>query len=901
MRYPVVALIISLASIGSFAISRAQDAPALPPATRPAPSATNLALFASPSTSFVSGHERLEAINDGYEPRAQDDHSHGAYGNWPRNGTQWVQYDWSKPIHTDRVDIYWWTDGGGIKLPTASRLLYWDGHAFLPVKDAQGLGLEPRKYNTTTFAPVTTSRLRLEFDSSGTDSTGILEWKVYDAGNSPKFAPIVKAGVDRIVVVPGKTYLQGFSKGVQGASDVLWAKESGPGDVSFDTPNALSCAARVSSPGDYVLRLTVRSGELSASDTVALRAEMPPPAARLQPIHTRRYAINSPMWNARMKPLIVNWLPHCIEQMSNPNVKEGGIQNFEQAGNKLAGRPFKPQVGAVFANAWVHNTVEAMCIALQVDPQGDPQIIAAQKQIREKLDAWVPLILSAQEPDGYLQTWFTLDPRKTPRWTVRTAHEGYLAGYFMEAAIAHYLLTEGADRRMLDAAIRLADCWVNNIGPAPKKTWYDGHQELEMALVRLARFVNEVDGGKKGDKYIELAKFLMEARGNGRGGEEYDQSHLPVTRQYEAVGHAVRAIYSYAGMADVAAETADRDYQSAVRSLWDNITHRKYYITGGIGSGETSEGFGKNYSLPNNAYCESCSNCGQLFFNFKLHLAYHESKYADLYEETLFNAILGDFDLQGKNFYYTNSLDSSGARYPWHVCPCCVGNFPRTLLSLPTWMYTNGGTSGLYVNLYLGSTVNVGKVAAFTAGGGVNVSVTQTTDYPWSGNVALTMNPERAAPFDVRLRVPDRSVSTLYSDDPGANGITSLAVNGTPITPQVEKGYAVIRRTWNPGDKIELVLPMKVQRIKAVDKIVNNRERVALKYGPLVFNIESVDQNINNILNPDAPLTTAFRPDLLGGTLVIQGNFADGSPLLAIPNYLRLNRGGRSIVWIRDR
>src|SRR6476469_10474549 len=230
--------------------------------------------------------------------------------------------------------------------------------------------------------------------------------------------------------------------------------------------------------------------------------------------------------------------------------------------------------------------------------------------MRATLEKWIPIILAAQMPDGYLQTAYILADRKVwpQRWSPehRGNHEGYVAGYFIESAINHYTLTNGKDLRLYNAAKKLADCWVANIGPG-KKEWYDGHQEMEQALVRFGRFVNDMEGKKShGDSYIALAKFLLD---NRKGGSEYDQSHVPVQQQYEAVGHAVRAVYTYSGMADVAVETHDVDYQSAVKSLWNNIVHRKYYVTGGVGSGETSEGFGPNYSLRNESYCESCSSC----------------------------------------------------------------------------------------------------------------------------------------------------------------------------------------------------------------------------------------------------------------------------------------------------
>jgi len=607
----------------------------------------------------------------------------------------------------------------------------------------------------------------------------------------------------------------------------------------------------------------------------------PPRAEPLHPVDTKPYKINSRLWNDRAKALIVNWIPHCIAKISDPNVKEGGINNFLDAANKLTGKPHGRHRGYVFSNAWVYNTIESICVALMVDPQGDQEIIQAQQAMKATLEDWIPKILAAQEPDGYLQTAFTLSDRE--RWSPRHRgdHEGYVAGYFLEAAVAHHNLTRGKDLRLYNAAKKLADCWDANIGPAPKKEWYDGHQAMEIALVRFGRFVNDTEGQGKGDKYIQLAKFLLDCR---KDGSEYDQSHVPVVQQYEAVGHAVRASYSYAGMADVAMETSDIDYHSAVISLWDNIVNRKYYVTGGIGSGETSEGFGPNYSLRHDAYCESCSSCGVVYFQHKLNMTYHDARFADLYEETLYNALLGSVDMDGKNFYYQNPLDSYGPRYDWHVCPCCVGNIPRVLLMLPTWTYVKSD-DGIYVNLFVGSTVTVEDVA------GTDVEMVQTTDYPWSGDVSITVNPATAKEFSVRVRVPNRGVSELYTPAPNADGISSIAVNGTTITPAIEKGYAAIRRTWKAGDKIALTLPMKVQQVKASDKIEATRGRVALRYGPLIYCAESVDQDLNEVLNPAAALSTEWKDDLLHGVMVIKGNWADGSPMTAIPYYARDNRG----------
>ncbi|NQU20471.1 MAG: glycoside hydrolase family 127 protein [Candidatus Nealsonbacteria bacterium] len=876
---------------------------AFAPRSSAADSAVNIAVVAEPSSSHVSGDTSLAALHDGHAPDSSHVRGRGSYGNWPSKGTQWVQYDWSRPVNTAKVDVYWWDDRQGVRLPKACRLLYFDGDKFVPVDKPLGLGVAASQYNTTTFKEVRTSKLRLEIDGDGNYSTGILEWKVYNSGKLPNFPPSVAAGDDRVVVLGGKTYLAGQVKsmGTKGAAtSVAWSKASGPGSVDFADVATPVTTAAFSATGDYVLKLTVGKDPLSALSTLAVKVIAAPPATHLEPIDTGPYKIDSPLWNARAKALIVNWIPHCIAKISDPDLPQGGINNFIDAANKLAGKPHANHRGYVFSNAWIYNTIESICVALMIDPQGDREMIEAQKAMKATLEDWIPKVLAAQEPDGYLQTVFTLSDREHWSPKHRNDHEGYVAGYFLEAAVSHHLLTDGADTRLYDAAKKLGDCWCDNLGPAPKKPWYDGHQAMEIALVRFGRFVNRVDGEGTGEKYIALSKFLLDCRNDGH---KYDQSHVPVQQQYEAVGHAVRASYSYAGMADVALETGDVDYHSAVASLWDSIVNRKYYVTGGIGSGETSEGFGPDYSLRHNGYCEACSSCGEIFFQHKLNMTYHDAKYADLYEETLYNALLGSIDLEGKNFYYQNPMESSRPRYDWHGCPCCVGNIPRVLLMLPTWTYGRSD-DGIYVNLFVGSTVTLGDVA------GTDVEMVQATDYPRSGKVSITVNPAVAKQFGVMVRIPNRSVSDLYSSTPTSDGITSLTVNGQRITPPMKKGYAVIARKWKAGDKIDLVLPMKIQRIKGIDKIAATRGQVALRRGPLIYAAESADQNLDNVLSPKSALKTEWRPDFLGGVTVIRGTWADGSALTAIPYYIRNNRevdtpeGSRpvrSVVWLKDR
>jgi uncharacterized protein len=865
----------------------------------------NLALLATPGGS-VRFSPALNSLNDGLVPNNTGNTRRGNRIQ-PRSQA-WVEYEWKQPVSTKEVAVYWYNFDGAVRLPIAYRLQYWDGKSFVPVNNAAGLGLTNNQYNNTSFDEISTTRLRLELDSADRFSATLLEWMVYKTENSAPVAPVVSAGIDRDVMVQGKTYLSGTVKSLTPVSKITWDKQSGPGNVTFNNVAAKDATATFSAAGEYILSLTAAEGNLNSASTVLVKVHEPPKEKRLNVVYTKRYKIDSKLWNDRAKAMIVNWIPYCIEQCDRTDLTtgEGGLDNFIEAAKALRGEPHGKHKGYVFSNAWVHQTVESMCIALMVDPQGDKEIIAAQEKMKATLEDWIPKILAAQEPDGYLQTAFTL--RDTARWKERWApqtrgnHEGYVAGYFIESAINHYTLTEGKDKRLYNAAKKLADCWVANLGPG-KKEWYDGHQEMEQALVRFGRFVNDMEGkGSHGDSYVALAKFLLDNRKNG---SEYDQSHVPVQQQYEAVGHAVRATYNYSGMADIAAETGDVDYQSAVMSLWDNMVNKKYYVTGGIGSGETSEGFGDNYSLRNNAYCESCSSAGLIFFEYKMNLAYHDAKYADLYEETMYNALLGALDLDGKYFYYTNALSSSQPRYAWHVCPCCVGNIPRTLLMVPTWTYVTGN-DGLYVNMFIGSTIKVEKVV------GTDVEMVQKTDYPWSGNISITVNPKQSKTFTVYVRVPNRTTSELYTPSPAVNGLKSLSVNGKTVTPEIKNGYAIIRRTWKAGDKIEVVLPMEIQTITADEHIRADSGRVALRYGPLLYNVEKADnQDISKSIGT-TPLKLEWRNDLLKGIMTITGTWSDGSPLLAIPNYTRLNRlsptpvpsnsnnrNPESIIWIK--
>jgi hypothetical protein len=848
----------------------------------PADSMKNLAVVATPSGT-VPWAPWIYEMNDKLTPT--DSLPWRPWGRRALKSIQYVQYEWPEPITTGKIGVYLWDYYDVIPLPDSYRILYFNGTEFMPVSNVSGYEVGNKSLTTINFDEVKTTKLRLEGDSSLFFNANVIEWEVYQARNSAGHPPVISGLGDRDVMLGGKTYLSASVRSVTPVDRVIWKALSGPAKPIFENPDSLKSTATFTETGEYLLSLTVTEGRLKSVDTIKVKVVQPPQDKRLDVVYTKRYKIDSPLWNKRAKALIINWIPHCIDQINRTDLKEGegGIDNFIEAAKALKGLPHGRHKGYVFSNAWVHQTVESMSIALMVDPQGDKEIIAAQKKMKSTLEDWIPKILAAQEPDGYLQTAYTL--RDTTRWKARWSpetrgnHEGYVAGYFIESAINHYTLTNGTDKRLYNAAKKLADCWVANIGPG-KKEWYDGHQEMEQALVRFGRFVNDMEGNGRGDSYIALAKFLLDCRGNG---SEYDQSHVPVQQQYEAVGHAVRATYSYSGMADIAAETADQDYQSAVMSLWDNMINKKYYVTGGIGSGETSEGFGGNYSLPNWGYCESCSSCGLIFFQYKMNLAYHDAKYADLYEETMYNALLGSIDLEGRNFYYDNPLASSWPRYPWHVCPCCVGNIPRTLLMVPTWTYVKS-EDGIYVNLFIGSTIKVEDV------GGMDVDMVQKTNYPWDGKVLIEVNPEKTREFTVYVRVPNRSTSLLYTLDPPVSGLKSISVNGEPMEVKIDRGYVAIRRTWKTGDRIEFEMPMEIQKIIADKMIEADRGKVALRYGPLIYSVEITDQPAINGSLGTVPLSLEWRKDLLDGVMAIKGTWADGSPLLAIPYFVRNNR-----------
>ncbi|HEY6901667.1 MAG TPA: beta-L-arabinofuranosidase domain-containing protein, partial [Puia sp.] len=484
----------------------------------------NLAVVATPSGSNRN-REALNGLNDGQTPMPRGN-TRNPRPQPPRLANQWVEYQWKQNISTKQVSVFWWDFTQTMRLPSSYHIEYWDGNAYQPVKNANGLGVQSGQYNVTTFDEVSTNRLRLVMDSSDRFGATLMEWKVAESEHSPAVAPLVYAGDDRDVMNNGKTYLDPEVKSVHPITRASWTKTSGPGNVTFSDASSPKGSATFSAPGIYTLEFTAWQGDVKASAPLQVKVVTPPPAKRLDVVYTKHYSIDSKLWNDRAKVIITQWIPYCVAQCERTDLTtgEGGLDNFIEAAKALRGEPHGRHKGYVFSNAWVHQTVESMCEALMVDPKGDAEMIAAQTKMKATLERWIPIILAAQEPDGYLQTAFTL--RDSTRWKHRWSpegrgnHEGYVSGYFIESAINHYTLTEGKDKRLYNAAKKLADCWVANIGPG-KIAWYDGHQEMEQALVRFGRFVNDMEGQGHGDAYINLAKFLLD---NRKGGSEYDQS-----------------------------------------------------------------------------------------------------------------------------------------------------------------------------------------------------------------------------------------------------------------------------------------------------------------------------------------------------------------------------------------
>ena len=578
----------------------------------------------------------------------------------------------------------------------------------------------------------------------------------------------------------------------------------------------------------------------------------------------------------------------------------GRIDNFRIAAGLMKGK-FRTQYP--FDDSDIYKNIEAASYALQITP--DPHL-------EKYVDSLIDIIAAAQEPDGYLYTTRTIDPAHPHPWAGlhrwenedKLSHELYNAGHLYEAATAYYQAT--GKRKLLDVALKNANLVDHDFGWG-KIEKAPGHQVIEMGLVKLYRVTGD-------ERYLKLAKFFIDMRGHNPELGEYAQNHEPFVKQDSAVGHAVRAEYMYSGAADVAAMMGLKEYIHALDTLWDDVVHRKMYVTGGTGATGGNEGFGPPYDLPNmSAYCETCASIADVFWNYRMFLLHGEAKYIDVLERILYNALLSGVSLSGDHFFYPNTLASMGqqSRSEWFGCACCPTNITRLLPSIPGYVYAEQGNR-LYVNLFIQSTADV----IVNAG---HVQVSQKTDYPWSGKIEMTLAPEERQQFRLMIRIPgwaeNRPIpGDLYRFEKAAPENISLRVNGEAQSLTIENGYAVIEREWKTGDEVVLDLPMPIRRVLANEKVRADQGRVALQRGPLVYCAEGVDNPggrvLNIVLADDAALKAEYNSEMLDGIEVITGQAAGTyeqqaggavarpQKFLAIPYYAWANRGSSEMnIW----
>lgn len=578
----------------------------------------------------------------------------------------------------------------------------------------------------------------------------------------------------------------------------------------------------------------------------------------------------------------------------------GRIKNFEIAGGLAEGSfcSIYP-----FDDSDIYKILEGASYSIQTFPE---------PEMEAYMDSLIYLIGMAQEDDGYLYTNRTIDPDNVHEWakggrwlrTHELSHELYNMGHLFEAAVAHFVAT--GKRSLLDIAIKSADLIDSVFGPG-KLDLVPGHQVIEMGLAKLYRVTGE-------ERYIKLAKFFLDKR--GPDGPEYSQVHKKVVDQEEAVGHAVRANYMYAGMADIAALTGDEEYISAIDKIWENVVSKKLYITGGVGASGSGEAYGDNYFLPNmSAYCETCAAIANVYWNHRLFMLHGDSKYIDVLERTLYNGVISGVSLTGDHFFYPNPLESQGqhSRQEWFGCACCPSNITRFLPSVPNYVYAFNKDK-LYVNLFI---QNSAKIKLTT--GNVNISI--TTNYPWNGNVDISVDPESDMKFELRIRIPGWAKnipvpSDLYLFKNVINEQIQLNINGKKVNYKDDNGYAVLKRKWKQGDKISLNIPMPVRKVIANELVLDDVGKMALQRGPLVFCLEDKDNEGGKVLNlfleNNTVIESAFNKDLLNGVQVLRGKafglirsenedqiIKKEQVFNAIPYFSWANRGASDMmVWI---
>lgn len=619
----------------------------------------------------------------------------------------------------------------------------------------------------------------------------------------------------------------------------------------------------------------------------------------IDPVPFTSVKVTDNFWGQRLKASREVTIPLAFSKCE----ETGRYENFIKAAHPSD----TIKVGGLsFDDTDVYKTIEGASYLLQTYPD---------KKLEHYIDSVLVIVAAAQEPDGYLYTSRTMNPKHphewagTKRWeTVEDlSHEFYNLGHMVEGAIAHYQAT--GKTNFLDIAKKYADCVCREIGDGPGQVArVPGHQIAEMALAKLYL----VTGDKK---YLDQAKYFLDKRGYTSRKDKYSQAHMPVVEQDEAVGHAVRAAYMYAGMADVAALTGDSAYIKAIDRIWGNIVGKKYYITGGIGATSNGEAFGENYELPNmSAYCETCAAIGNVYVNHRLFLLHGDSKYYDVVERTLYNGLISGVALDGGAFFYPNPLESMGQhqRQPWFGCACCPSNIARFIPSLPGYVYAVKNDD-IYVNLYM---ANTGTLDV----NGKKVVLSQEGNYPWNGDITIKIDRNNAGEFGLKLRIPgwvkNQPVPSdlYYYNDNKRLGYTvkvnGVAANGT-LTPD---GYYTIDRKWKKGDKVEVHFDMEPRTVVANNKVEADRGRIAVERGPIVYCAEFPDNDfevLSAFMNQNPKFTEKYSSDKLYGIVELSTDaqvlsYDDKGRLTSkdvklnmIPYYAWNHRGrGQMAVWL---
>ena len=619
------------------------------------------------------------------------------------------------------------------------------------------------------------------------------------------------------------------------------------------------------------------------------------PLQKLEFVNFSNVNITDNFWKPKIDKVATKTLAACIYQTETVTPR---IRNFE----KVARKKGEKHEGIYYDDSDVYKALEAMAYSLKTHPDS---------ALENKADEWIDKIAAAQQPDGYLDTYYTLGDI-SKRWTDIEKHEDYCAGHLIEAAVAYYNTT--GKRKLLEVAIRFADHIDSTMRLANKK-WFSGHEEIELALVKLYKVTNN-------DRYLKLADWYLSQRGNqyytyGTNWikPEYWQDLLAVKKQTEISGHAVRAMYLYTGAADVAAVTGDKEYMGVMQKVWEDVVYRNMYITGGIGTGGTDEAFSVDYDLPNeNAYCETCASVGMVFWNQRMCELTGESKYIDVLERSLYNGALAGLSISGDHFFYDNPLASNGQhnRREWFGTACCPSNIARLVSSVGNYIYGKSET-GIWVNLFVGSN----SVFQF---GKTNVKLNMQTDYPWNGTVKLNVDLSKRTKFNLYLRIPgwangEAAPGDLYKFSNYDKIPVTVKVNGKELQYTVENGYAVIEREWKKGDVIEYTIPMPVNKIVAGSQVKYDAARIAMQRGPVLYCVEGADNKdgVWNIIVPaSATFTTKQQQVLTEPVIALEGEglsampSADGSSVAmqkrtvtAIPYYAWANRGNNEMqVWL---